>query len=161
MSTPTIANRVELSNRNALIERLRIALPKLLSGSPIALAYLYGSAAAGTSTPLSDIDVALIAGDSSALSRRFEIEADLAAKLGEQGILRADARLINDAPIMLKGTVVTTGVLVYSTDDKLRIEFEAFTRRLYFDYLPVAQRLQDEYIQVVLNRPVRTTKAAP
>jgi predicted nucleotidyltransferase len=39
---------------------LKQRIAEVLSPHPIALAYLYGSAAAGRATPLSDVDIALV-----------------------------------------------------------------------------------------------------
>jgi len=161
MSAPVAIPKPNARPRDALIERLTTILPALLAGGPITLAYLYGSAASGAATPLSDVDIAFVVSDESALARRFELEADLAARLAAQGISNIDVRLVNDAPLMLRGAIVTQGVLVYAADDRRRIEFESFTRRLYFDYLPVARRMQEDYIQAVLNRPDRIAQAAP
>ena len=94
-----------------------------------------------------------------ALTQRFDHEARLIAGLEAHGISKVDARIINDAPIMLKGAVVTEGVLVYSADEDFRVEFETLTRRQYFDYAPVARQMQAEYIQAVLNRPGRMVRA--
>ncbi len=160
MNASHTAERLELHDRGRLIDRLREVLPSLLPDRAIALAYLYGSAATGSATSLSDVDIAVVARDYSVMAQRFDLEAGLAMGLERHGVPRADVRIINDAPIMLKGTVVTEGILVYSADEEFRIEFETLTRRQYFDYAPVARRMQSDYIRTVLERPERATKAA-
>lgn len=40
------------------------------------------------------------------------------------GILEADVRVIDDAPIILRGRVVTEGILLYSRDEETRVDFE-------------------------------------
>ena len=47
----------------SLVRQLKTGLEAILPGYPITLAYLYGSAAAGRATPLSDVDVALVASE--------------------------------------------------------------------------------------------------
>jgi hypothetical protein len=145
----------ELNGTPALVEHLRQILPEVLADRPVALAYLYGSAAREGATPLSDIDIAVVVPDVDRLPDRYEEEARLTERLVALGVSKSDVRIINDAPIMLKGKVVTEGILLYSVDEVLRIEFETLTRRLYFDYAPSARRMQDEYIHAVLHRPGR------
>ncbi|HLF25238.1 MAG TPA: nucleotidyltransferase domain-containing protein [Anaerolineae bacterium] len=153
-------NRLEGIERGQLLEQLQLILPRAISDAPIALAYLYGSAAQGRTTPLSDIDLAVVARDPSALTRSFELETKLAVELARHGLAGVDVRLINHAPIMLKGAAITEGILVYSADEHFRVEFETFTRQQYFDYLPVARRMQDDYIRAVLSRPSRSARVA-
>jgi predicted nucleotidyltransferase len=159
MDTAQTAALTELKNRDELVRRLRSTFTELLEGGPVVLAYLHGSAVRGTSTPLSDVDVAVVIRADADLAQRIDAEAQLTASLVGQGISKPDVRIINDAPIMLKGAVVTEGILLYAADEAYRIDFESLTRRQYFDYAPVARRMQDEYIRAVLDRPERGAKA--
>ena len=36
-------------------------------------------------------------------------------------------RIINDAPLVLRGKVVTEGMLLYAQDESVRVEFETTT----------------------------------
>ncbi|MCX7841156.1 MAG: DUF86 domain-containing protein [Anaerolineae bacterium] len=128
---------------NNLAEHLRAALASILRACPaVRLAYLHGSAAEGATTPLSDVDIALVTTDALGLSDAFEIELEVQYQLREcTGINNADVRIINPASLIFKGQVVTRGVLVYSADDAFRIAFETHTRLAYLDFKPIEERV--------------------
>ena len=48
-----------------IIQALKVHLPDILQGRPVLLAYAYGSVAADTMTPFSDVDIALVLSDES------------------------------------------------------------------------------------------------
>lgn len=104
----------------------------------LAAAYVFGSAATGTSTPLSDVDVALLFRDPALdpLSRRTVVST-VAGELARtfEG-LPFDVRDLEDLPLALQGRVLTQGRLVLDADPSRRVVFEVRTRMLYFDFLP-------------------------
>ena len=53
---------------------------------------------------------------------------------------------------MIRGEVVTHGILLYSPDEDFRIQFETTTRSAYFDFLPVAAMIQQEYFDRLYER---------
>jgi siroheme synthase len=67
-------------------------------------------------------------------------------------IPNADVRIINDAPLVFRGRIVSDGILVYARDDQERIEYETATRLRYFDYLPIHKRLQDAFFADLRER---------
>jgi predicted nucleotidyltransferase len=117
------------------------------------LAYLFGSAASDRTTPMSDVDVALVTDlDLSPLERLrlvLRIQLDLRDQVG---IPDADVRIINDAPLVFRGRVVTDGILLYARSDRERVEFETATRLRYFDYLPVHRAMQDAFFADLRER---------
>jgi predicted nucleotidyltransferase len=119
---------------------LRTAIDGVVSGHPdIAAAYLYGSAARGTATPLSDIDIGLLFrnGDGSfreRLATAVEIGSAIARALSGA---RVDARDLDELPLAIVGAVLTDGALVVSNDEERRVAFERDTRLRYFDFLPI------------------------
>jgi len=139
--------------QNTLITQLKHMLPTILADQPVLLAYLYGSAVTGHMTPFSDVDVALVASTSLSPLVRLKLIQYVQLALYEQGnILEADVRLINDAPLVLQGSVVTEGVLLYARDEETRIAFETTARMRYFDYLPIHQRLQKAFFDDLRTR---------
>jgi uncharacterized protein len=122
-----------------LTDQLRGAAESIFGTAPVALAYLHGSQASGQATPLSDVDVAIVTeGVISARDRlrlELSLETALAAFLGRD----VDVRVINQAPLPVRGRVVQTGVLLYARDDAVRVDFETAVRSAYFDFLPVVQ----------------------
>jgi hypothetical protein len=103
---------------------------------PVVAAYLFGSAARGETTPLSDVDIAVYLDE----PRR---EARVAAYLGLRRRLAqalgngpVDLVLLNDAPPALAGRIIT-GDRLYSADERERIRLETTILSQYQDLLPV------------------------
>jgi predicted nucleotidyltransferase len=120
-----------------LVNQLRGAADTVFGPNPVALAYLHGSQASRQATPLSDIDVAIVTeGDlppRDRLRMELTLETTLATVLGRD----VDVRVINQAPLAVRGKVVQTGILLYARDDATRVNFETSVRSAYFDFLPV------------------------
>lgn len=144
---------IDLGARDRLVSRLREVLPRVLSNDPISLAYLYGSTVTGLTTPFSDIDIALVTDEEMApldrLNLMLRVRIDLEEECDSPDI---DVRVINDAPLILQGKVVTDGIPVYVKDERRRIEFETSTRMRYFDYLPVHRARQDIFFENLRKR---------
>ncbi len=139
-----------------LSDKLRVELASILAPHPVMLAYLFGSAATGQTTPFSDVDIALVLSEDAAIPSRlhFElmIEDELAARCD---LSQADVRIINEAPLELRGEVVTQGRLLYARDEEKRIEFETRTRREYFDFQPVAEFFRQAFFDDLRKRGLR------
>jgi len=143
----------KLLDREQLINMLRAKLPSLLQGQPVVAAYLYGSFAQGYPTPFSDVDIALVLSDESVTPReRLRLQLQLSVELTEAGVAEADVRIVNKAPLMMRGQVACQGILLYSGDETARVEFETRTRDEYFDFQPLARRLRDAYFSDLRQR---------
>lgn len=129
-------------------------MPANLEGYPIKLAYLYGSSAAGRPTPLSDVDIALVLGNGDLTPiQQLKMELRIETRLAERcDVPNADVRVVDDAPLRLRGQVATQGILLYSTDEALRIAFETGTRDEYFDYMPIAAEQRAIYFATLRGR---------
>jgi predicted nucleotidyltransferase len=139
---------------NGLTSQQQASLAQVLSQYPIVAAYLYGSVAAGIATPLSDVDIALVVVEGK-LPRdgRLKFELEVEGKVADAcNLSKADVRTINDAPIMVKGEVVTNGILLYRGNNDARIEFETRTRSEYFDFLPIATSLRKDRFKRLRQR---------
>jgi uncharacterized protein YutE (UPF0331/DUF86 family)/predicted nucleotidyltransferase len=102
-------------------------------------AYLFASAARGTSRPESDIDVAVLFAHAPAKrlnSPRFEIEGELERVLGRP----VDLVVMNDAPADLSIRVLRDGRLLLDRNPSARIAFEVRTRNEAFDLESVLTR---------------------
>ncbi|NPV08227.1 MAG: nucleotidyltransferase domain-containing protein [Anaerolineae bacterium] len=137
----------------SLVSRLRQGLPDILADEPVAAAYLYGSSVTGLTTPFSDVDVGLVVGREIDPLPRLKLMLRVQLALEDRcGIRNADVRVIDDAPIVFRGRVVTEGILVYSRDEEARVEFETTTRMRYFDYLPIHNELRDQFFRRIRER---------
>ena len=123
-------------------------LPRILAVLPVLAAYLYGSVAEGYARPDSDVDVALVLLADHGLSsyQRMLMELGIAAEIEDGcGLREVDVRSINDAPLVVQGTIMAEGILVYDHDEAARADYEVLTRKMYFDFLPVEKMMQEAY----------------
>ncbi|MDY7075770.1 MAG: nucleotidyltransferase domain-containing protein [Chloroflexota bacterium] len=136
-----------------MLALLRQVLPSVLPQYPVEAAYVYGSAARGTMTSFSDVDIALVLHESFSSYNRLMLELDIQgvieAAIGKMKPTSVDVRAINDAPLTVRGRIVQEGVLLYERDRSRRVAFEVETRKRYFDFAPVARRLRDAFLQHV------------
>ena len=100
-------------------------------------AYLHGSQAADTARPASDIDVAASFGRRG--PQKFEI-------LLPPGV---DLLVLDDAPLELAGRVALHGTLLFETEPRARVVWEATTRKIYFDELPRITQAHREFADAV------------
>ncbi|MGD8382739.1 MAG: nucleotidyltransferase domain-containing protein [Syntrophobacterales bacterium] len=126
--------KLDQKEKALLISELRELLAEKES---VLFAYLYGSFLGEGF--FQDIDVAVYF-DSSAFedsSDMFNYSLALSAELdmATSGVT-FDLRPLNLAPLPFRFDVVTQGRVLYTTDEELRVDFEARTRSLYFDFLP-------------------------
>lgn len=135
-----------------LVSRLREQLPKILADEPVQLAYLYGSRVTGQSTSFSDVDIALVAGTLLGPLARLKLILRVQLALADCSGIEADVRVIDKAPLVFRGRVVSDGVLVFARTENARVGFETATRMRYFDYLPIHQELQESFFQGVRER---------
>ena len=119
----------------------------------IAAAYVYGSAARGEVTPLSDVDVALLFVEGLSERTRRELLAQIAGDLARHGVgPRFDVRDFEDLPLTVQGRVLAEGALVRSNDNVRRVRFETFVRMRYFDFLPFHRRDIEEGLHSLRRR---------
>ncbi len=135
----------------AIIGKLKAHLGPVLAQFPVEMAYLHGSVARGCPLPTSDVDLALVLNEplpkaEARLKLEFQIQAAVEAACGVKNV---DARTINQAPLLAQGEILREGLCLYARDQAQRVEFESLVRRKYFDYQPVAQRMQRAFLDRV------------
>ena len=122
--------------------------PALLKTRPVLLGYLYGSCAKGDVHPFSDIDIGIYLEENIPALKALDIELSLSidfdAIMGNK--FNVDVRSINNMPLMMKGSIVSEGILLYSRNDPFRVEFETNARKVYFDFKPYIHRYHKAYI---------------
>ena len=92
---------------------------------PVVLAYLFGSEAKRATTPLSDVDVAVLLDEPDAARRRetyLTILRDLAELVRPRDV---DVLLLGDATEPLACRAILEGLLVYAADERRRVHAEA------------------------------------
>jgi len=112
-------------------------------------AYLFGSQAKGTAGSLSDMDVAYLLDD-----ELFEKEMESpnnALYWAIAACLKTDhvsVVCLNEAPLTMRQAIISTGKVLYSSDERKRIEFTEATMREYMDTRP----MREEYYRYLLER---------
>lgn len=120
----------------------REALAAALRRPDVVAAYLFGSQAAGTAGPLSDIDIAVLpsvdVADPGAL--RLEVGVELARLLGTDEV---DVVMLDRAPPVLAYRVFRDGVRLVDNDPRARVRFETDALLRYLDTAPLRATLAD------------------
>ncbi|MFC2157869.1 nucleotidyltransferase domain-containing protein [Acidobacteriota bacterium] len=122
---------------------------KIAEDMQISMAYLYGSFLDDTFNKFSDIDIALVIKDLPDKQQLMQLEMKLTALLDKRFKTPFDVRTINDAPLKVKGEVVTHGKLIYCADEEFRVNFETYIRDRYFDFLPTLNFMREVYLSSV------------
>jgi len=126
-----------------MLDAVRRASAIVLPKHPVVAAYVYGSVMRGTPLPHSDIDLAVLLSEQLTGYARLQLELAIQADLEEVCTLAPiDVRALNDAPLLIQGRIIQTGVRVYEKDRVARVAYEVIIRKKYFDYLPLAQRVE-------------------
>ena len=134
--------------REELLRRLREGLLALARAVPLKEAYLFGSWAQGRALPTSDVDIALVLTESLPPYERLQLELTIEGEVEEaSGISPVDVRVINDAPLLVKGRILQEGIRVYEGDRQKRIAFEVLTLQQYHDFQPFIRPLQRAFLE--------------
>ena len=107
--------------------------------------YLHGSFAAGNPTPLSDIDLAVLLDDSIHQNRYLEkalsLEDLFCSQMPDHNF---DVRIINHAPILVQGNIITDGRLLFCSDEEKLADFQERVILPYLDFKIDYDRLISE-----------------
>jgi len=145
----------EVSGVDNMQARLR-ALVSYLRGEPdVVLVYLFGSYARHGARPHSDLDIALLLDEQERMPLELlERRLDFAASASEIVGGAVDVVLLNRAPLLLQGQVLSEGRILYATDKAAQVEYETHTRSLYFDFLPRLRQHRDALIRASRERAI-------
>ncbi|HGJ67467.1 TPA: nucleotidyltransferase domain-containing protein [bacterium] len=113
----------------------------------IILAYMFGSQVKGKIGPLSDFDISILPTNNFVQKTKYYISSELSKILGKP----VDIVIFNRAPIELRFNVISNNILLFAKDEFTRIEVEATTMSLYFDYLPELKTQRNELLREVTN----------
>lgn len=123
-------------------DQLVVVLQRAMAAwSEVVAGYLFGSYALGRARPDSDVDVALL------LDASFDLAADPLYRLHRMNDLsmllgrEVDVVVLNNAPLVLRNQVLTYGRRIYEADHRQRVDYEVLSRQLYFDFLPILDRI--------------------
>jgi len=117
----------------------------------IEFAYLYGSYANGTETPLSDVDIAVLQKHKKNYDLKineFNIEVELMKEI--PGI-EFDVRSLNNAPITVTGKIINEGKFLFCRDQQRFLDYTVSKRMQYIDYMSVYKPIFDRRFNEMLN----------
>lgn len=129
--------------------RIVTIVPDIFEKSPVLFAYLYGSIAVEQAHPFSDLDVAIYTMPGLPLKESLTLELFLSLEIDKLMEIEplCDVRIMNRLPLTVAGQILTDGILIYCRDDNARIDYETSLRSAYFDFLPVFNNFQKEYLE--------------
>lgn len=136
-----------------IINSLFSIAPDIFSNRPVLFAYLYGSYATGNVHPFSDLDIGIYTdelSDIKYLKLELSLSLEIDAKIGNG--VKTEVRVINNLPLVILGNIITEGSLIYSINEKVRVDFETSVRLAYFDFLPVIKTYQSAYIDSITEK---------
>jgi predicted nucleotidyltransferase len=119
-----------------VLDRLRAGATSAFAGEPVRFAYLFGSQAAGTARPGSDVDVAVMLADEVPRDEHLARSLRLAGALETAaGVGPIEALVVlNEAPLPLAGRVRQHRVVIFSADESGRVRYESRITRLFHDF---------------------------
>jgi len=122
----------------------------IFSRHPILFAYLYGSYATGLIHPFSDLDIGIYIENVPA-RKHLELELSISLEIDSymRGEVASEVRIINELPLVMIGEIITEGIIIYSRNEVVRVDFETAVRSAYFDFLPVIHRYHSAYIDSI------------
>jgi hypothetical protein len=103
----------------------------LKSRKDIHFAYLFGSFARGSSSPFSDLDIAVYLPGADLSNKRMEILGDLIDIFKTDEI---DLVILNTAPLTLRMKILQNKRLLADNAPFIRHSYESMTIRSYFDF---------------------------
>lgn len=136
------------------LELLRERLRPVFARFGVSCCYFFGSRAGKDYYPTSDLDLAVLFAPR---SPEADLEAEIAlaqavsealAPLG----LKVDLVSLQRAPIYLKFAAVSTGKVIYCTDEEFRTDFEEAVVRDYLDFKPFLDAYYREMVEDLLSR---------
>lgn len=143
MDTKLARRAARQTQADKMLAAVRQAAAAVLPDYPVVAAYVYGSVSRGRPLPHSDIDLAILLSEQLTGYARLQLELAIQADLEAICTLAPiDVRALNDAPLLVQGRIIQEGVRVYEKERAARVAFEVMTRKRYFDYLPLAQRVE-------------------
>jgi len=124
------------------LQQVKTKIQSVLNTFPeVAAAFLFGSVAEGLAKDGSDIDLALVPGNSRLKDRKLEILAAMA----EAGLDNIDLVILDSKDPVLRFEAVRQNCLVYARENFDRGEYYSRGIREYFDFEPVLAIQREAY----------------
>lgn len=112
-------------------------LHNVFKNYPVEFVYLFGSYNKDNTSRLSDIDIAAYFQNQIIVSSQYQIRSKLMVSL--EPVFKTeniDIIILNNAYPLIKHRIIKEGNLIYSVNEKARINFEVNSIMCYLDYKP-------------------------
>lgn len=132
------------------IERdISIFLPvleeKLKEDEDIIFAYIFGGYGKGKINPLSDFDIALFLKENlDFFDKKISLNSLITSILKTDEV---DIVILNNAPCLFVMNILKSGKLLFSKDERKRIDFVVKNMKEYFDFQYYLKRFKDSMIK--------------
>ena len=130
-----------------LVEKLR---GQIRNRPELRMAILFGSTARGTDRPGSDVDLGIVL-DPYSPEVRFDIEA----QLGRAARRPVHVILLDEAPPLLRFEITRDGALLFEREKGLWTHFKAKAMIDWYDWAPIARRINAGVIGRLKDRVAR------
>ncbi|HWQ14772.1 MAG TPA: nucleotidyltransferase domain-containing protein [Roseiflexaceae bacterium] len=131
-------------------------LEPVFAGTPVLVAYLFGSRAEGRAHGRSDVDVAVLFPRELPKEERWRWQLELIGRLTDAYRTDdVDLVILNDAPPLLRYEVIRRRRVLYNRDDEARVAFEVRAMQEWFDWAPRYKRLLGERMRQFAAGSVR------
>lgn len=121
-------------------------IKKLFKENNILFAYIFGSFSKGRTGKLSDIDIAIYFKDFLDKEERFNKKLVVQEKLSLIFKRDVDLVILNDAYPLLEHRILKEGKLIFSSDEKKRIDYEVKAIMRYLDFKPFLEQYKKEIL---------------
>jgi len=121
---------------------MRERLVRALDRDRTVAGLLFGSQAAGSAGPLSDVDVAVWVDPGLSLDERVALRSDLSLAAREAlGTDEVDIVILNDAPPLLRHRALKGALRLFDRDPRARVRLETAALLDYLDTAPLRETL--------------------
>ena len=132
---------------------MRKDLKKICKKFNIGIVYIFGSFALGIETEKSDIDIGIVFKDNSYISKRLDIYSELYKVFSDIFPKReVDIVFLNDANLLLKFEVVTTGKVIYAEPIDYVMDYKEKIIKEYIDFKPMLEVQNRILLEMVSKR---------
>jgi len=139
-------------SRRKIRDSLLKVVPGIFDKTPVLFAYLYESYASGVVHPYGDLDIGIYV-ETMPIREYLNLELSISLKIDEKlgHRVASEVRVTNTLPLVIIGKIITEGVLIFSRNDIMRVDFETSVRSAFFDFLPILRRYQRAYIDRIVS----------
>ena len=130
-----------------MIKFSKAKLKKIFEKNNVIFAYLFGSQVKGKIGKLSDVDIAIFFDKKIPRSKYFDIKLKLIGEFMDFFKRNdIDVVILNEASPLLFHRILKEGKLIFSSDEKKRLDYEVRAIMRYLDWKPFLEKYTKEVL---------------